>query len=130
MADRPDRGTTRSAGDDETRRSGADGQRRGLDRVRPPDPTRPRRGDVQGKRALYSVDTESNPTSLVVVDCPECEISRGLTLPELPGLLRPPWLLNPCGRRLWTQCPTCGDRTWLDIHRGPGIPWPLRDATG
>lgn len=97
---------------------------RGLDRVRPPDPARLQRPDLQGKRALYSVDPEANPTPVVLVRCSRCEVERGLSLSEVPGLLRPPFLLSPFCRTMWGRCPTCEDRGWLRLSRGPGIPWP------
>lgn len=101
---------------------------RGLDRVRPPDPSRPQRPDPQGKRALYSVDPEANPTPVVLVRCSRCGVERGLTLSEVPGLLRPPFVLTPFCRTMWGRCPTCEDRGWLRLSRGPGIPWPLLAA--
>ncbi|MFN2556997.1 MAG: hypothetical protein ABR592_09015 [Nitriliruptorales bacterium] len=99
-----------------------------FDRVLPPDPLRPRTRKLRGKRALYSVDPEANPTPLLIVRCHHCEVERGLTLAESRRLLRPPWLVDPCRRRLWTRCPTCRRRTWLQVHLGPGIPWPFRPA--
>lgn len=108
------------------RRSNADATSAKFDRVTPPDPMRPRRSDLQGKRALYSVDPEANPIPLLIVRCDRCEVERGLTASHLPRLLRPPWLLNPCGRTLWTRCPACQRRTWLHVRLGPGIPWPVR----
>jgi hypothetical protein len=98
----------------------------GLDRVRSPDPLRPRRADLQGKRALYSVDPDAHPTPAVIVRCPRCDVERGLTPGQLPALLRPPWLANPPARTLWTRCPTCRRRAWLRVRLGPGIPWPFR----
>ncbi|MBW3576335.1 MAG: hypothetical protein KY462_01070 [Actinobacteria bacterium] len=99
---------------------------RGLDRVRAPDPARPRRRDLEGARALYSVDPDANPTSTVLVRCPRCEVERGLTTSELPGLLSVPILVDPFRGRLWTRCPTCERRAWLRIRLGPGVPWPFR----
>lgn len=93
-----------------------------------PDPMRPRRSDLQGKRALYSVDPEANPTPLLIVRCGHCEVERGLTARDLLRLLRPPWLFNPCRRTLWTRCPTCQRHTWLQVRLGPGIPWPFRSV--
>lgn len=98
---------------------------RGFDRVSAPDPLQPRRTDVQGKRALYSVDPEANPTPVVLVRCPRCDVQRGLTPTDARGLFRPPFLVSPFCRHLWTRCPTCSRRTWLRVRRGPGIPWPF-----
>lgn len=110
------------------RDSSTGGNATNFDRVVPPDPMRPRRGDALGKRALYSVDAEANPTPLLIVGCARCEVVRGLTASDLPRLLRPPWLFNPCGRTLWARCPTCQRRTWLQVRLGPGVPWPFRPA--
>lgn len=97
----------------------------GLDRVRAPDPTRPRPGDVRGKRALYSVDDEANPTTTLTVRCRRCGAERGLTLREVPRLFCRPWIPNPFNRTLWTRCPACEERSWLEVHLGSGIPWPF-----
>jgi predicted RNA-binding Zn-ribbon protein involved in translation (DUF1610 family) len=99
---------------------------RGLDRVEAPDPSRPRQGDVKGRRALYSVDSTANPTPVVIVRCPACGVERGLTIQQAGTLLRPPFVMNPLSRRMWTRCPTCGERAWLRVERGPGVPWPFR----
>ena len=96
-----------------------------FDRVRPPDPMRLRRRDTRGKRALFSVDTESTPTHAIVVSCRKCGIERGVLREELLPLLAPPWIANPIARTLWARCPTCRRRTWLKVKLGPGIPWPL-----
>lgn len=102
---------------------------RGLDRVEAPDPMRPQPGDVHGKRALYSVDSDANPTPVVIVRCPACEVERGLELTEAVSLLRPPFLVNPLFRTIWTRCPTCEQRGWLRYQRGPGVPWPFRPGS-
>lgn len=99
-----------------------------FDRVVPPDPLRPRRRELRGKRALYSVDPEASPTPLLIVGCERCGVERGLTAAEMARLLRPPWLLNPCRRTLFARCPTCRRRTWLQVRLGPGVPWPFRPA--
>lgn len=100
--------------------SGEDG--RGLDRVRAPDPSRLRRGDTKGKRALYSVDEEALPTPATVVRCPRCEVERPLSVAESLSLLRPPFLVDPVRRRIWSRCPTCRQRSWLRVRVGPGLP--------
>ncbi len=99
-----------------------------FDRVVPPNPMRVRHRDVLGKRALYSVDPESNPTPLLIVRCERCEAERGLTAGNVLRLLRPPWVFNPCRLALWARCPTCQRRTWLRLRPGPGIPWPFGPA--
>lgn len=93
--------------------------------MRRPDPLRPRSPDLQGRRALYSVDSDATPTYAVIVSCPRCEVERGLTFSEARTLLRPPVIVNPLFRTIWTRCPTCERRVWLRVQRGPGIPWPL-----
>ncbi len=100
-----------------------------FDRIAPPDPLRPLRRELRGKRALYSVDSEANPTPLLIVDCERCEVERGLTARDMPTLLRSPCLLNPCRRTLWARCPTCRRYTWLRVRLGPGIPWPFRPGS-
>lgn len=110
------------------RDSDTGGNAESFDRIVPPDPMRPRRGDALGKRALYSVDPEANPAPLLIVSCERCGVERGLTATHLLRLLRPPWLLNPCRRTLWARCPTCQRRSWLQVRLGPGIPWPFRPA--
>lgn len=97
----------------------------GFERVSRPDPLRPRSPDLQGRRALYSVDPDANPTYAVIVSCPRCEVERGLSFSEARSLLRPPFVVNPFCRSIWTRCPTCERRVWLRVQRGPGIPWPL-----
>ncbi len=97
----------------------------GFERIRSPDPAAPGRGDVQGKRAIYSVDPEANPTPAVIVACPRCGVGRGMTARQALSLLRPPWLADPFRHRLLARCPTCEKRTWLDVRLGPGIPWPF-----
>lgn len=96
-----------------------------FERIRRPDPAEPSRGDSQGKRAIYSVDPESNPTPAVLVECRRCGVERGLTAREATSLLRPPFLANPLTHELWARCPTCERRAWLKLRRGPGIPWPF-----
>ncbi|MGH3443297.1 MAG: hypothetical protein ACRDUY_14900 [Nitriliruptorales bacterium] len=99
---------------------------RGLDRVARPDPLRPRRDDLTGKRALYSVDFEAYPTPLVHMSCHRCGSERGLSGREVKRVLvRLPWVADPIRRRLWARCPTCRHRSWLDVRLAPGIPWPF-----
>lgn len=92
----------------------------GFDRVRAPDPERPREPDPDGKHALYSVAPTAPPPAWAYVRCSSCDVERGLQLRELPGLLRPPWVLHPLGRRVWARCPSCGTRGWLELRRGEG----------
>jgi hypothetical protein len=99
---------------------------RGLDRLRPPDPMKPRSHDLEGKRAIYSVDPDANPTPVVLVRCARCDVERGLTLQEAKHLLSFPMLVHPLRWvNLWTRCPTCSRRAWIRVKRGPGIPWPF-----
>ena len=99
--------------------------RRGFDRVNAPDPTRLRRGELQGKRALFSVDVEANPTAAVLVSCGRCAVELGMTTREAAGLFKPPFVANPVSRKLWTRCPSCDRWSWLRLRLGPGIPWPF-----
>ncbi len=108
---------------------GAHADSSSFDRIAPPDPMRPRRRELRGKRALYSVDPEANPTPLLIVGCERCEVERGVSAQDARTLLRPPWLLNPCRRTLWGRCPTCRRYTWLRVRLGPGIPWPFRPGS-
>ena len=68
-----------------------------FDRVRPPDPARPRDADPDGKQALYSVAPTAPPPAWAYVRCDSCGVERGLQLRELRRLLRPPWVLHPLG---------------------------------
>ncbi len=95
-----------------------------FERIRRPDPARSSPGDSKGKRALYSVDPEANPTPVVIVECQRCGVERGLTAREALGLLRPPFLANPFSGAAWARCPTCERWSGLRVRRGPGIPWP------
>jgi hypothetical protein len=94
--------------------------------VRRPDPGRPRSDDVVGRRALYSVDSDAHPTPVAILRSPRCEVEQGLTGREVRMLLRPPFVVNPLFRTVWTRCPTCRQHGWLRLRRGPGIPWPFR----
>ncbi len=102
------------------------GQASGLDRVDRPDPRTPPRADLQGKRALFSVDPDATPTPALIVRCRRCEVERSLGAREALSLFRPPWVANPITGTMWTRCPTCRRRAWLEVRLGPGIPWPLR----
>ena len=98
----------------------------GLDRVQAPDPARPRRRDPAGKDALYTVAPTAPPPSFVYVSCPTCGVDRGLGVVELARLLRPPVLVNPVKvGRVWSRCPSCGARGWLQVRRGQASlgPW-------
>lgn len=110
---------------DGPRRVPRDGTR-GLDRLHAPDPMAPGRPDLEGKRAIYSVDPDANPTPILLVRCDRCEVERGLVLAEAKQLLTFPMLVHPIRLfKVWTRCPTCGRRAWLRVKRGPGIPWPF-----
>lgn len=93
-----------------------------LDRVSRPDPTRlPSQRAPSGKEALYSTSPQAEPSRPVQVQCDECDVARGLGVRQALCLLRPPFLLNPLNGRLWTRCPSCGERTWLRVRQGQAL---------
>jgi hypothetical protein len=92
-----------------------------FDRVSPPDPTRPRPRDGLGKEALYSTAPTAAPTSQVELRCRRCDVPFGLSVVGVARLLRPPFLWDPIRRRLWTRCPACGDRSWLQLRTGQAL---------
>ncbi len=104
MADPSSRGHTSSTFDrvDRTRRSGH-GQ------------------DASGKEALFSTAPTSAPPRPFEVTCRACRVRTALDLGSVWPLLRPPFLYNPIRGSLWTRCPHCGDRAWLDWGLGQAI---------
>jgi hypothetical protein len=88
-----------------------------LDRITGPvAPRRPR--DVAGKEALYSTAPSAAPTSQVQVRCPRCDVETGISVAGFLRTLRLPVLWNPLKRTLWSRCPTCGKRSWLQVRKG------------
>jgi hypothetical protein len=92
-----------------------------FDRVAKPDPRRPRARDGLGKEALYSTAPTSRPSPQVEVRCRRCDVRVGLSLLEVVRLLLPPFLCDPVRRRLWTRCPSCGERSWLELRTGQAL---------
>lgn len=92
-----------------------------LDRVQPPDVSRPRERDHEGKEALYSTSPKAAPSEPVLVVCTRCDVERGLGLVDAAKLLRPPVFYNPASGRLWARCPTCERRSWLRVRAGQAL---------
>lgn len=99
---------------------GPDGQHSRFDRVARPTPGA-RRRDASGKEALYSTAPTAAPTKPIEVTCRRCGVTSGLTLGESMRLLRPPMLANPLTGTLWTRCPACDRRSWLDASTGQAV---------
>ncbi len=74
-----------------------------------------------GKEALYSTAPSARPTAPVEVRCERCDARLELGVLDGMRLLRPPWVLNPWSRRLWTRCPACSQRAWLQVTPGPTL---------
>lgn len=90
-----------------------------FDRIGQPG-TRPSgRRDGLGKEALYTTAPSAAPTTQVLLRCRRCDVPIGRSVLGLLQLCRPPCLLDPIRRRLWTRCPTCGKRAWLEVAAGP-----------
>lgn len=92
-----------------------------FDRVSRPDPAAARDRDGRGKEALYSTSPTSRPARPIEVRCRRCDVRLGLPVREAVRLLRPPWLINPTTQRLWTRCPACSRRSWLEVRPGPPL---------
>ena len=91
-----------------------------FDRVTPPVPGS-RTRDADGKEALYSTAPTAAPTKPLEVTCRRCGVTSGLTLREALSLLRPPMLANPLTGTMWSRCPSCGRRSWLDGSPGQAL---------
>lgn len=91
-----------------------------LDRVARPTPGS-RRRDVEGKEALYSTAPTAAPTTPLQVTCRRCGVTSGLTVTEALRLLAPPMLANPLTGTMWTRCPACDRRSWLDGSPGQAL---------
>jgi len=90
-----------------------------FDRIRRVDPGRSR--DDRGKEALYSTSPTSSASAQVQLTCQRCEVSSGLTVIAALRVLRPPVLVDPFRRRVWTRCPVCARRSWLEIRAGQAL---------
>lgn len=91
-----------------------------FDRVAAPT-TAARPRDAAGKEALYSTAPTAAPTRPIEVTCRRCGVTSGLTLAGAVRLLRPPMLANPVTGTLWTRCPACDRRSWLDASTGQAL---------
>lgn len=92
-----------------------------FDRVRKPDPTDARPRDGLGKEALYSTAPTAAPPPQIEVTCDRCGVLRGVSVVDALRLLRPPVFWVPLRSRLWSRCPTCGQRAWLRIELGQAL---------
>jgi hypothetical protein len=92
-----------------------------FDRVRVPDPGRPRPRDGQGKEALYSTAPTAAPTSQVEVYCRRCDVLTGVSLWGAVKLFKPPVFWDPVRGYLRSRCPTCGERAWLVMKTGQAL---------
>lgn len=116
----PGRSAVRTAaGARRTSAAGAPGTSAAFDRIgRPGDRSAPRR-DGLGKEALYTTAPSAAPSTQVTLRCRRCQVPFGRSMLGLLPLCRPPCLIDPIRRRLWTRCPACGHRAWLEVSAGP-----------
>lgn len=87
------------------------------------------RRDGLGKEALYSTSPASAPTSQVELRCRRCSVPFGLSVLGVAKLLTPPFLWDPFRRRLWTRCPACERRSWIEVRAGQALRVLLDRAT-
>jgi hypothetical protein len=80
-----------------------------------------RRRDGLGKEALYSTAPTSAPTAQVELRCRRCDVPFGLSVVGVAKLLKPPFLWDPVRGRLWTRCPACKRRSWLQVRTGQAL---------
>jgi hypothetical protein len=85
--------------------------------------------DGLGKEALYSTSPTSAPTSQVEARCRRCDVPVGLSILGVAKLLARPFLWDPFRGRLWTRCPACRRRAWLEVHTGQALRVLLDRAT-
>jgi hypothetical protein len=90
-----------------------------FDRIGQPGSRSPVRRDGLGKEALYTTAPSAAPSTQVELRCRRCQVPFGRSLLGVLQLCRPPCLLDPIRRRLWTRCPACGHRAWLEVGAGP-----------
>jgi len=92
-----------------------------FDRIGRPGARSTSRRDDLGKEALYTTAPSAAPSTQVQLRCRRCRVPVGRSVLGALALCRPPCLVDPVRRRLWTRCPTCGQRAWLEISPGPGL---------
>lgn len=80
---------------------------------------RPGRRDGLGKEALYTTAPSAAPTTQVQLRCRRCDVPFGRSVLGLLLLCRPPCLIDPIRRRLWTRCPACERHAWVEVAAGP-----------
>lgn len=90
-----------------------------FDRIGTPATRAGARRDGLGKEALYTTAPSAAPTTQVQLRCRRCAVPFGRSVLGLVRLCRPPCLLDPIRRRLWTRCPACGRQAWLEVSAGP-----------
>ena len=103
----------------------ADGRRpapsAAFDRISPPQHRVRSERDGLGKEALYSTAPSAAPTTQVELHCRRCDVPFGLSVVGCCKLLRPPFLVDPLRRRLWTRCPACQHYAWIDVTTGQAL---------
>ncbi|MCC5948677.1 MAG: hypothetical protein JJT89_09500 [Nitriliruptoraceae bacterium] len=77
--------------------------------------------DGAGKEALYSTAPTAAPTSQIELKCRRCDVPFGRSVVGVIGLLSPPFLWDPIRGRLWTRCPACDQRAWLEVRTGQAL---------
>jgi hypothetical protein len=92
-----------------------------FDRITPPRPQASSRRDGLGKEALYSTAPSAAPTTQVDLHCRRCDVRFGQSVLGCCRLLRPPFLVDPLRRRLWTRCPACDRYAWIDVAAGQAL---------
>lgn len=90
-----------------------------FDRIAQPGTRSAGRRDGLGKEALYTTAPSAAPSTQVELRCRRCQVPFGRSVLGLLQLCRPPCLVDPIRRRLWTRCPACGHRAWLEVSAGP-----------
>jgi hypothetical protein len=92
-----------------------------FDRVAKPDPRRGRPRDEFGKEALYTTAPTARPSPQVELHCRRCDVRTGASILDVVRLLVPPFLYDPIRRRLWTRCPACDERAWVQLRAGQAL---------
>jgi hypothetical protein len=53
--------------------------------------------------------------------CRSCDVPFGLSIWRILRLLVPPFFWDPVRGRLWTRCPACSQRAWLEVRAGQSL---------